>query len=46
MSDELPGKRARAALERGLKEFGAYPADFVAHIDNIIAKQDADEESA
>ena len=30
----------------GHKEFGAYPADFVAHIDNIIAKQDADEESA
>ena len=30
----------------GHKESGAYPSDFVAHIDNIIAKQDADEESA
>ncbi len=30
---------------QGHKEFGAYPADFVAHIDNIIAKQDADEQS-
>ncbi len=31
---------------QGHKELGVYPADFVAHIDNIIAKQDADEESA
>ncbi len=46
--DTMPLMRHKVyrAAWPGHKEFGAYPADFVAHIDNIIAKQDADEESA
>ena len=40
----LMRKEAYRAIWQGFREFGPYPADFVAHIDNIIAKQDADEE--